>query len=349
MSRIIFCNIGWMSRYKGLDKQADKIVGGGSYVRENATGGEVCNFLGCADGNVYGHVETIQGDTDRQIHIEKFGALEHDDMLSGITLVWVATHPTEKGRRVVGWYQNATIFRHRQYFDQPPSKQHKKDNIGSYRVRALTKDMCVLDVDERILSMPNGKGWLGQTPWWSPESNSSIEVSEFVQSVRQLIQSTNKAENAFKTGEQETKKAKSPGTAKASFQRYIQEYETTIHPKHHKLQERFEKFLSTNGATEIQSDRNSVDVQFQDVSLGHTLAEIKPCDKSNARFAIRTAMGQLLDYQQRTDGDPSLLVVIEVMPTKEDKALAVSNGIGIAYPNKNEFTIVWPKNHQRER
>ncbi len=41
---LFFCNIGWMSRYEGLSGKPDKIVGGGSYVAENATGGEVCNF-----------------------------------------------------------------------------------------------------------------------------------------------------------------------------------------------------------------------------------------------------------------------------------------------------------------
>ena len=62
LARIVFCGIGWMGRYRGLAAQADKIFGGGRYVRENETGHEVCNFLRCDDGNVYGHVETIRGE-----------------------------------------------------------------------------------------------------------------------------------------------------------------------------------------------------------------------------------------------------------------------------------------------
>lgn len=61
MARMIFCNIGWMSRYQGISHQPDKIVGGGRYPRDNGMGGEVCNFLGCDDGQVYGHVSQSVG------------------------------------------------------------------------------------------------------------------------------------------------------------------------------------------------------------------------------------------------------------------------------------------------
>jgi hypothetical protein len=342
MERIIFCNIGWMSWYKGLAKQPDKIIGGGSYVRKNGFGGEVCNFLPCDDSNVYGHVESIQGKIDRQICIENLGGLPKVDSLSGVTLVWMATHPTEGGRRVVGWYQNATIFRYRQHFDYFPSGQHKKDEIGSFRVHALAKNSCILNVDERILSMPKGKGWLGQTPWWSPENSSLEGVSEFIQSVRLLISNKCNAVNVSEEKGRKRRGAKSPDAAKDPYLRYVHEYEIIISPKHNKLQKRFETFLEESGATEIQPNCASVDIQYLDSRGGHILAEIKPCEKESARFAIRTATGQLLDYQQRAKGEQSLLIVIEVRPTKEDRLLATSNGFGIAYPHKSGFTFVWP-------
>ncbi|AUQ68361.1 hypothetical protein [Phaeobacter inhibens] len=342
MERIVFCNTGWMSWYKGLTKQPDKIVGGGSYVRKNGFGGEVCNFLSCDNSNVYGHVESIKGTKDRQICIEKFGGLPEDVSLSGITLVWMATHPTEGGRRVVGWYRNATIFRFRQQFDDFPSGQHKKDEIGSFRVRALAKDSCLLNVDERNLRMPKGKGWMGQTSWWSPENSSSKEVSEFIQSVRLLIGNKSNDTRVSQTNGRKERGMKSPDTAKNPYSRYVQEHEVTITPKHNKLQKRFEKFLKQSGATEIQANRDSVDVQYRDVRDGRILAEIKPCEKASARFAIRTAIGQLSDYQQRAERKPLLLIVIEVCPTKEDRLLATTNGFGIAYPQKSGFTFVWP-------
>ena len=82
--RMVFCNIGWMRRYRGLDRQQDNIFGGGRWLRESGTGHEVCNFLPCADGYVYGHVETIRGKKDRQIRIENWGG--GDDSLQGVDL-----------------------------------------------------------------------------------------------------------------------------------------------------------------------------------------------------------------------------------------------------------------------
>lgn len=63
-----------------------------------------------------------------------------------------------------------------------------------------------------------------------------------------------------------------------------------------------------------------------------------------ARFVedIRTAMGQLLDYQQRAKAGTSLLIVIETKPTDEDRALATCNGFGVAYPISDKFEVVWP-------
>ena len=70
--------------------------------------------------------------------------------------------------------------------------------------------------------------------------------------------------------------------------------------------------------------------------------ELKPCDTTNVRYAIRTAMGQLLDYRQRSKGGTALLIVTETKPTDEDHDLARSNGFGLAYPFHSTFTFIWP-------
>ena len=74
MAPLLVCNIGWMSHYKGLAGKPDNIVRGGKWVVKHKTGHEVCNFVHCKDGNVYGHVETIKNEIDRQIKIETLGA-----------------------------------------------------------------------------------------------------------------------------------------------------------------------------------------------------------------------------------------------------------------------------------
>jgi hypothetical protein len=92
--------VGWMNRYEGLKGKPDKIVGAGKYVSENNDGGEVCNLLAADDGMVYGHVETIKNESDRNIRIESIGG--SGDRVSGVDVIWTATDPNEGGRRVVG-------------------------------------------------------------------------------------------------------------------------------------------------------------------------------------------------------------------------------------------------------
>lgn len=335
---MLFCNIGWMSRYEGLVGKPDKIVGGGKWVAEHETGHEVCNFLACGDGYVYGHVETSHGKMDRNIRIETIGGA--GDFVEGIDVIWTATDPDERGRKVVGWYRNATVFRQRQEFPSPPSKQHRRDEVTTYRIRALADDVQRLDLDERTLTMGRGPGWMGHTPWWVPSDEGSPEVLQFVRQTRSLFDGLSGGSAKNPAGSKSS--PNSPSVPSDAYSRYVDAYEVQITPRHNTLQTRFERFLATSGATELRPNVASVDLRYRDPEKGVILAEIKPCERENARYAIRTAMGQLLDYQQRAKAGTSLLIVIETKPTDEDRALATCNGFGIAYPVTDKFEVFWP-------
>ena len=134
--------------------------------------------------------------------------------------------------------------------------------------------------------------------------------------------------------------------ATSSYQRYVQAREITVTPRHSRLQNRFKTFIEANGGTDVEEDQAGIDIQFMLNKAGYVLAEVKPCDVSDARFAVRTAMGQLLDYRQRQlVQQPRLLMVLEVEPSSEDARLATSNGFGIAYPRGQNFALEWT--HQR--
>jgi hypothetical protein len=60
-----------MSLYEGHQGKPDKIVGGGNCVEEHGRGAEVCNFLKCADGHVYGHVETWKSWTGNEASLAR--------------------------------------------------------------------------------------------------------------------------------------------------------------------------------------------------------------------------------------------------------------------------------------
>ncbi|MGH6778655.1 MAG: hypothetical protein ACRECL_11700 [Bradyrhizobium sp.] len=134
----------------------------------------------------------------------------------------------------------------------------------------------------------------------------------------------------------------SPSAARAAYKRYMEAYEIQVSPKHDILQKDFACFLTTTGATELEPNKGSVDLRYRDSNNRTVLVEVKPCEPESARYAVRTAIGQLLDYRQRTNEDVSLLIVIGTKPTKEDQLLATSNGFGIAYPAEGKFEVLWP-------
>lgn len=167
---VIFCNVGWMERYQGL-RRGDQIVGGGSYVKEEGRGHEICNFA--PSGNVlFGYVQP----PGAQIDIRRLGASSDDESINGVTVIWTATRPTG-GTAVVGWFKNATVFREYQKFRKPPSL-HKQNGIDGYWISAPTDQANLLPVDERTLEIPRQvKGGMGQANIWyadKPESASIV-------------------------------------------------------------------------------------------------------------------------------------------------------------------------------
>lgn len=186
---ILVCNIGWMERYQGNHRQTDKIVGGGRYVREHEHGHEVCNFLPATDGRVYGHFETIKGKIDRQVAIERLGASASDNVLDNVDVVWVATDPHGRGRRVVGYYLDAKVYRERQEHGRYPTAQHRADKLGSFMVSAKARNAVLLDPDSRVIQLGRGEGWIGQANWWFPERSDGEGVPRFLRQVRSLLAS----------------------------------------------------------------------------------------------------------------------------------------------------------------
>jgi hypothetical protein len=162
---LLFCNVGWMEHYQGLDDQ-DDISGGGDFVKKNGMGGEVCNFSRVGS-QFYGYVQPPgkDGFEDRQITIERLGGSSDDDSISGITVVWTATRPSG-GTVVIGWYNNATVFRYYQKFKKLPEPQ-RQNNVDGFWMTAPCDEAKLLTVDERTCEIPRGvKGSMGQSNIW---------------------------------------------------------------------------------------------------------------------------------------------------------------------------------------
>ena len=180
--KIIFCNTGWMDFYRGLIN--DTIVGGGKYVDRMGWGGEMLNYKSFAN-NLYGYVQPKidkKYNNPSTIKLEKLGASDTDEDFSGVTVVWTATDPDNGGTYIVGWYKNATVYRH--YQDPPKnSKRRYKNNSLGYFISAKNKDGKLLPIDERIVQVQRQKkNWMGQSNVWYADNN-----PEFVKEVKDYI------------------------------------------------------------------------------------------------------------------------------------------------------------------
>ncbi len=156
MRKMIFLNIGWMKDYKGISN--DRIQGGGSFIEENGYGHEIFNYLP-HNGYVYGYVQAKDS-----ININRLGASSNEDFIEDILVVWVSKHP-DGGVYIVGWYNNATVYRTHQYPPRNSNRVYNGERFG-YFIKAKEKDAVLLNIDERVFRVPRGKGGMGQSNVW---------------------------------------------------------------------------------------------------------------------------------------------------------------------------------------
>jgi len=162
---MIFFNIGWMKSYKGMG--GDSIKGGGSYIKKHGEGGEMYNFY-----PIKNYYYGFCGGTG-SINIQRIDPSIKGDTLEDVLVVWVATDPSGAGRKVVGWYKNATIYKK---WQAPPAEP-----IWGYCAKAKKSDCVVIEKSiERIQKIPRGKGGFGQSNNWYADSPIGKRIREQV-------------------------------------------------------------------------------------------------------------------------------------------------------------------------
>jgi Protein NO VEIN, C-terminal len=176
---MVFLRIGWMEWYQGLARN-DEIRGGGEFVEQHGYGHEIFNFQPFK-GHVFGYVQPSGGGHNQPgskgIRIERLGATNNHNSVSGVLAVWVATAP-HGGCFVVGWYANATIHRHWQESPAGANRRHPEaeDEFG-FCVTADENDSVLLPTDERGLEIPRGSGGIGQSIiWYADDPNVHVPI-----------------------------------------------------------------------------------------------------------------------------------------------------------------------------
>jgi 5-methylcytosine-specific restriction protein A len=156
-----------MKYYNGISTM-DKIENGGKYVDETGIGHEIYNFSPI-NGKYYGYVRTPRGSNLNLKRIKQNS--NEKGYIDNILVIWVATNP-KGGVYVVGWYNNARVFKMYQNHSQKTINSFK-EKLGEkypsggdfeYIFEAKIEDCILIDEKDRKLKAP--KKISGQSPIW---------------------------------------------------------------------------------------------------------------------------------------------------------------------------------------
>lgn len=142
--RILFCNVGYLEYYDST-KDTKPIENGGAYPNKHKTGGEINNFHLYEDENYYGFVEPgFKNDKQNMLHIENIDSgYKHNDEIPNVTVVFCAKSPIIKKTVIVGWYENATVFR-----------RVKEHNGVIYNITTSSGSEVGIPESERVFEVP---------------------------------------------------------------------------------------------------------------------------------------------------------------------------------------------------
>ncbi len=175
LAPVLVFRIAWMDAYRGVTK-TDRPVGGGSYVAERGFGLEAFNFAE-HNGRYYGFGEP----KGRGVNLTRLGSPEGATELNGVTVIWVATHPSERGQRIVGWYTDAVVFSEVQ---KSPSEDRRLPDGSLAEYLVSSQHAVLLDRDERIYEVPRAtksSPGIGQSNIWYPNEELSAKFIEYIE------------------------------------------------------------------------------------------------------------------------------------------------------------------------
>lgn len=168
-----------MDHYKGL--VSDTPVGGGAWVNQHGFGHEAFNFAPIRR-EYFGYVQPPGPSSSpyRRINLRRLGAATGTAFIDGVAVAWVATHPTDGGTRIVGWYLNATVYA--EFQSSVPVKGRVLPDGAVPRFLVRAKEARLLDRDERTFRLPRGRGGMGQSNVWYPGEAAARSILKYISS-----------------------------------------------------------------------------------------------------------------------------------------------------------------------
>ena len=195
--KIIFFHIGWMEHYRGKAR----ITGSFGYLNNSKNlAGEIFNFK-TFEGHVYGYVPNTNTKAKkeklslRSLNISRLNAKKNETEISNVTVIFFAPKPntiapyTEENF-IVGWYKDATLFKHPQPNNFLLGQGLGADDAAYFAVTDTSNATC-LPINKRnfkITSSHKVKGGYGQANvWYADDKENSVVLNKYLENVLDYI------------------------------------------------------------------------------------------------------------------------------------------------------------------
>jgi 5-methylcytosine-specific restriction protein A len=177
--KVMLCRVVWAEKY---NSKKEKIFAANMrYPAAHGFAHEQLNFA-VEDGATYGYVEN----RGQKIDIQKLGADADAEAVDGVIVIFCALDEPSMKLRVVGWYEDATVYK----MQQRPKKGSIRQS-WKYYFRASSHDAHLIPATSRDLEVPSkqkrtDKGFIGQRSVFYPSGNANYE--RFLQGFDLLMQ-----------------------------------------------------------------------------------------------------------------------------------------------------------------
>jgi hypothetical protein len=186
MNPLLFLRVTYMENYDG----PGETYGGGSFIAEHGTGGEVFNFAPY-HGKCYGYGMTRNHAGINLEFLDGTNEWAQGDELGDVDVVFFA-RSRNGGQVIVGWYDRATVF-HKQYRTRRGSIPGMNYQGISYVCHVPAERAYLIEESARSELVPlaaiDGKGFSGQANVWYPcaERNDNAATRRYVARISRYL------------------------------------------------------------------------------------------------------------------------------------------------------------------
>lgn len=183
---ILFIRTAYMKYYSGETEIYGS--GGGSYVQSGNIPHERFNYYRREDGYTLGFWR-VKG----SLSLERIGNTNNQNQIDNVTIIHTARHPETNKLVIIGWYENATIYRTEQHYIADDSLQvanwFKCKNEDTYLLKEEYRTYDATDI------LPDGFGFGMADTWYADDK----KYEELKNRIINYINSVNKEEYLEKT------------------------------------------------------------------------------------------------------------------------------------------------------